>query len=176
MNTPLPPTDFKDTLEEMRASVAAREARGRLAGTVQAVFLKLLGMLLALLADLRARRLAAEAADAGAAVAAGQRSAQGVVAAGREQRPTSPRPSPPEGGEGDVRARGRGTPAANAPTEHEDAATALAPRGRRSLAGWREAVLVHPTGVRRVAARGCFSKIRILRGGETRVRFVAISQ
>ena len=55
------PTDVKSTLEEMRAAVAARGVRTGLAGTIEDVFLRLLTMLLGILEDLRAGRLAAVA-------------------------------------------------------------------------------------------------------------------
>ena len=57
-------TDLKDTLEEMRASVAAREARAGLAGVLQKALLAFLDVLMTLLADFRAGRLIPIAADA----------------------------------------------------------------------------------------------------------------
>ena len=72
--------DLKSTLEEMRASVGG-EARTGLAGKVQDAFLKIFEMLIALLMDFRAGKLA-PVADAAAA---------GGVAC------PSPRPSPQRG-------------------------------------------------------------------------------
>ena len=57
-----PATDIKDTLEGMRASAAARGRRTGLRASIDDMILRILGMLLAMLADFRAGRLATPAA------------------------------------------------------------------------------------------------------------------
>ena len=64
MTDPAPrPTDLKDTLEDMRAAMAVQGARKGLAGTIEGAILKLLEVLLTILVDFRAGRLAALAAE-----------------------------------------------------------------------------------------------------------------
>jgi hypothetical protein len=63
-----PTTDLKDTLEEMRASVAARKG---LAGAMEKAILSLLELLLALLADFRAGKLTPPAPASGDAAGQG---------------------------------------------------------------------------------------------------------
>jgi hypothetical protein len=72
MTAPVPPpTDLKSTLEEMRASVAARARRNGIAGAIQEAIVALLSVLLSMLDDYRAGRLppiAPVAAPAGGGV------------------------------------------------------------------------------------------------------------
>src|SRR6516164_1413635 len=65
---PPPPADRKHTLEEMRASVAARGARKGIRGAIQKAILGFLEAFLALLADFRAGKLAPIAPAAEGAV------------------------------------------------------------------------------------------------------------
>ena len=91
--TAAPPThtDLKSTLEEMRASVAAQGTRRGLKGVIEEALLSLLSLLLAMLEDFRAGRLARIAPSA---EAAGEFPLQSVRdAAGLDPPPTSPNPS-----------------------------------------------------------------------------------
>jgi hypothetical protein len=118
-----PPTEPKNTLEELRAAVLARGKRKGLRGAIQEAILAFLECFLALLADLRAGRLAPlapVAEDPGqrtaAAAAAAWRAPSGAIRtmrtglperrAGATDKTPPPRPSPAQSGRGGERRGG----------------------------------------------------------------------
>ena len=78
------PTDLGNTLEEMRASVAGEGARKGLAGAVQEAILKLLEVLLTLLVEFRAGRLAPLAPVAEEAPRGAERCLAGAECEGKD--------------------------------------------------------------------------------------------
>jgi len=80
---PIPPNSCSDTLEDLRAAVAGRGAKNALDRTIQAAFLKLIEVLLRLLADFQAGKLAPVAPETRDAAGGGGASAGSVSSAGR---------------------------------------------------------------------------------------------
>jgi hypothetical protein len=110
-------TDLKDTLEAMRASVAARGARKGLAGAIEKAMLGLLELFLALLADFRAGRLVptAPASESGedAVVSYPSPSRTGAHFCQQKWEPVAgPSPRVKPGGDASLSLRGRGIQAA----------------------------------------------------------------